>query len=143
MGLDQPTNAGCGIIGTRSSYGELFNALGGGVFATWWNLNESSTPFIAMWFFPRQNVPVDIQKGTPMPNSWGHPYALFQLGADCPVSHFSEHKIIFDLTFCGDWAGSTFGHMCPGLGDCKTYVQNNPQHFEEAYWLINYVRVYQ
>jgi len=52
-------------------------------------------------------------------------------------------KSFLDLTFCGDWDGSVFGSDCPNKGSCQSYVQNNPSDFEEAYWSVNYVKVFQ
>jgi len=61
----------------------------------------------------------------------------------CPASHFSNMNLVFDLTFCGDWAGNVFASQCPGKGSCNSYVQNNPKDFTEAYWSVNYVKVFQ
>jgi hypothetical protein len=49
-------------------------------------------------------------------------------------------NLIFDLTFCGDWAGNAYQG---GNGACVAEVQLNPQNYTDAYWLINYVKVYQ
>lgn len=75
------------------------------------------------------------------PNNWGLPVARFDFGADCPSQHFTNQSMVFDLTFCGGWAGSVFKEDCPGKGDCDTFVQYNPSQFTEAYWLINFVKV--
>lgn len=141
----QWSNQGCGILGAEGSYGEPFNERGGGVYATWWDPEGqlSGKPGISTWFFGAGNVPQDITDGNPQPWTWGKPYAHFDLTAsNCPSSHFANHQIVFDLTFCGDWAGSTFTSQCPGLGDCVSYVQNNPAKFVEAYWVVRYVRVF-
>ena len=49
----------------------------------------------------------------PSPESWGLPMVHFPLGQDCDEEHFSKLKIVINLTFCGDWAGSKFSW---GLG---------------------------
>jgi len=136
----QGENQGCSIESNIQNFGASFNSLGGGVYATLWNDSN-----IATWFFPRGNIPSDITSGHPNPSSWGLPYARFELGANCPISHFSEMNIIINLTFCGDWAGNVFPEQCPNdsNGNCVAYVQNNPSAFTQAYWLINYVAVYQ
>ena len=79
-----------------------------------------------------------------MPDSWGLPYARFEIGDNCSADHFVSHNIIFDTTFCGDWAGNTFqDSVCSSAGmSCESFVANNPSEFSEAYWLINYVDVY-
>jgi len=129
-------NQGCGIVG--GNYGAPFNAGGGGVYALEW-----TDDYIQAFYFPRNSIPVDIQNGKPDPSTWGRPYAFFALGANCPDVHFDDMSIVINLTFCGDWAGDLFGTQCPNLGTCNSFVQNNPQKFKEAYWLINYMAVYQ
>eukprot|EP00043_Microstomoeca_roanoka_P001225 m.31634 g.31634 ORF g.31634 m.31634 type:complete len:345 (+) comp10701_c0_seq2:165-1199(+) len=137
---NQYGNQGCSILGKHDSMGNPFNAHGGGVFATLWDPSVG----IQVWYFPRDAIPSDLVKNQPAPSQWGEPYAAFQLGADCNHSHFSNMNIIFDLTFCGDWAGSVFAADCPGLGSsCNDFVAKNPSAFTEAYWDVNYVKVYQ
>jgi hypothetical protein len=53
---------------------------------------------------------------------------------------------IFDDTFCGDWAGNVWSSTpyCASLANtCVNYVQNNLFAFTRAYWLINFLKVYQ
>jgi len=138
---DQYSNQGCSIIGAGGTYGSSFNAAGtsgGGVFATQWEASG-----IYMWYFPRNQIPSDIAKKQPNPAGWGLPYAAFTFGGSCSASHFANQQVIFDLTFCGDWAGSVFGTDCPGKGDCCSFVANNPGAFYDAYWGIYSVTVYQ
>ena len=56
-------------------------------------------------------------------------------------------QIIFDTTFCGQWAGDkdvwAQGSCGKKAATCEAYVQNNPGVFKEAYWLVNSVKVYQ
>jgi len=134
----QGANQGCGIIGNQNTYGAPFNANGGGVYVTEWN-----STLIRMFFFPRGQIPSDIQQQKPNPDSWGKPYAYFEEGADCPANHFNDETMVINLTFCGDWAGAAFGSDCPNHGDCASFVRNNPKSFTEAYWLINSITVYQ
>jgi len=130
-------NAGCGIQTGQGTYGQSFNDHQGGVFVMEW-----TTSYIQAFYFPRSGIPGDIANGNPNPAGWGKPYAYFQLGGNCPTSHFANHQLVLDLTFCGDWAGAVFGSQCPGKGDCATYVKNNPNDFADAYWIINYVKVF-
>ena len=132
-------NAGCSIIGNENSFGANFNSNGGGVYAMEWTSN-----YIRVFFFSRANIPLDIMSGNPNPDSWGKPVGYWTLGSNCPSSHFHEHFIIFDTTFCGDWAGSTFATDCPAYTGqtCASYVQNNPAAFRDAYWFINSLKVY-
>jgi len=135
----QFTNQGCSIVGEKGSYGVPFNDAEGGVYVTEW-----TSSFIRMFYFSRNNIPSDIQYGNPNPNNWGKPYAFFELGENCPPSHFTAQNIVINLTFCGDYAGGkNFKTDCPQDGDCTTFVRNNPKAFDDAYWMINYVSVYQ
>lgn len=137
----QYSNAGCGIIGPGNAVGASFNYNGvkGGVYAMEWTINQE----IRTFYFPRYAVPWDLQTGNPQPDSWGKPYARFLLNDQvCPSWHFQNHKIIFDTTFCGDWAGATFNDACHTQQQCWEFVKYNPQEFTEAYWLINAVTVY-
>eukprot|EP01116_Phalansterium_solitarium_P003391 TRINITY_DN14210_c0_g1_i1.p1 TRINITY_DN14210_c0_g1~~TRINITY_DN14210_c0_g1_i1.p1 ORF type:complete len:347 (-),score=134.92 TRINITY_DN14210_c0_g1_i1:493-1509(-) len=135
---NQYPNEGCSVSGALGSMGNAFNDNGGGVYATEWLPGS----FIRMWFWPRGAIPADVTAAKPVPDSWGLPYALFQLGANCPSSHFVEQQIVFDLALCG-WAGGEFSSMCPGLGTCEAFVGGKPSAFSQAYWLINYVQVFQ
>ena len=137
----QSSNAGCDIQDTRTtSYGTGFNSAGGGIFATQWTSAE-----INIWFFPRSSIPANVQSYSPDPTQWGEPVAQFQGGCDIDA-HFQNQQIVFDDTFCGDWAGSVFESdaQCSGLASsCQDYVQNNPSAFTDSYWLINSLKVYQ
>ncbi|OJZ92578.1 glycoside hydrolase family 16 protein, partial [Aspergillus luchuensis CBS 106.47] len=136
----QSNNAGCGITDPDgTSYGTAFNANNGGVFATEWTSDA-----ISIWFFERGSIPDDIDSGNPDPDSWGSPVARFQ--GDCDIdAHFDNLQIIFDTTFCGDWAGNVWGSgSCASVASsCSDYVANNPEAFAEAYWIINSLKVYQ
>jgi len=95
--------SGCGVSdGRPASWGKTFNKHGGGVYAVEWT-NE----YIRIFFFPRSKIPRDITMGQPNPAKWGKPSANFYGGCDIP-SHFVNHNIIFDNTFCGSWAGPAF-----------------------------------
>ncbi|EXL95206.1 hypothetical protein ACKRZS_014432 [Fusarium odoratissimum] len=137
------TSAGCGQnTSDNQNYGDGFNDIGGGVYATEWTSDH-----IAVWFFHRGRIPQDIQSGNPTPSSWGPPAAKFNGGKGCNIDdHFKENNIVFDTTFCGDWAGSpdVWGKNpeTSSLGDCKDYVANNPADFKNAYWLVNSIKVY-
>ncbi|KAJ9634856.1 uncharacterized protein PV06_05774 [Exophiala oligosperma] len=140
----QAMNAGCQILATndRASYGTQFNQGQGGVFATEW-----TSTAINIWFFPRGSVPSDIASGSPDPSSgsWGTPMSSFAGG--CTIDNFfSNHQIVFDTTFCGDWAGSVWSTdpVCSSKAStCEDFVQNNPSAFLDAYWSVNSLKVFQ
>jgi len=129
---------GCGIVANMMNYGTPFNAAGGGVYVMEW-----TETFIQMFYFDRNNIPADIKAEKPQPTTWGKPYAYFVFGANCAPSRFANQTVVINLTFCGDWSGRLFNAQCGNLGACNAYVKNNPTHFTEAYWRINYVSVYQ
>ena len=127
--------------GDNQNYGDGFNDLGGGVYATEWNSDH-----IAVWFFPRSAIPGDITSGSPDPSGWGAPTAQFEGGSGCDLDdHFMNNQLVFDTTFCGDWAGSVWSDdsTCSALAStCEDYVAANPSAFEDAYWLVNSIKVY-
>ncbi|KAH6654982.1 concanavalin A-like lectin/glucanase domain-containing protein [Truncatella angustata] len=129
-------NAGCGVLGSTSSYGSGFNSDGGGVMAMEWR-DEG----IRMWQFARDSIPSDITNKSPDPSSWGTASADFP-NTDCSISsHFTNQSIIANIDLCGDWAGNVYADSgCPS--DCETYVANYPQAFTNAYWEFGAFQVY-
>ena len=137
----QPPNAGCGVSDPRpASYGPELNAAGGGAFAAEWTARG-----ISIWFFARDAIPEDVAAGAPAPNTWGNPAARFAGPCDFDAA-FRDMRMIFDTTFCGDWAGSVWDQDagCKALAPtCAEYVEKNPEAFKQAYWGINYVKVFE
>ncbi|KAF8264590.1 concanavalin A-like lectin/glucanase domain-containing protein [Lactarius quietus] len=147
-------NEGCGVRFSDphrpyTSYGAPFNVGGGGYYAMY-----KGRDAVKIWFFPRwsKNIPAAIQYGVPRgysvkPDdpSWGEPDANFPFDDTlCHEEHFDAHKIVFDLTFCGDWAGTAWSNSecAERSNSCVDFVNNNPSEFREAYWEINSLRVY-
>ncbi|KAI9781699.1 MAG: hypothetical protein M1816_002223 [Peltula sp. TS41687] len=134
-------NMGCGVWDHNTqSYGTIFNRGGGGVYAMEWTSQR-----IAVWFWPRDRVPWDVQSPQPDPSRWSDPVAQFR-GNGCAIdSYFRDHQIIFDTTFCGDWAGNVWGTSgCLAKAPtCNEYIANNPSAFKEAYWEVKSLRVFQ
>lgn len=133
-------NKGCTSLG--GAFGNGFNSAGGGVYAMEW-----TSETINIWYFSRGSIPADINNSNPEPSTWGKPTAEFKGGSGCDIdSHFKDNQIVFDTTFCGDWAGATFSQdgTCSALGSsCQDYVQNNPAAFKESYWAVNSLKVYE
>ncbi|KAJ5195580.1 uncharacterized protein N7498_009018 [Penicillium cinerascens] len=134
---------GCVIEGQKGSYGTSFNKQGGGVYAMEW-----TEQYLKIWFFPRDYIPPSITNGDPDVSKFGTPMALVEEGCDVANS-FKAQSFIFDTTFCGDWAGGVFGKSgCPmsssdPFQSCHNFVANNPSAFEQSYWEINSVKIYQ
>ncbi|KAJ6115198.1 concanavalin A-like lectin/glucanase domain-containing protein [Penicillium sp. IBT 16267x] len=134
-------SGGCGIVDPNpESYGGIFNGAGGGVYVTEW-----TSHVIRVWHFSRSKIPANIQSGSPDPSTWGIPVASFSGGCDIDAQ-FSNLHIVFDTTFCGDWAGGAWASskLCASKAPtCVDYVQHNPRDFEESYWRVNSLKVYQ
>ncbi|THH09182.1 hypothetical protein EW145_g2200 [Phellinidium pouzarii] len=131
------SNSGCGITDwSRVSYGETFDAQGGGIYAMLWD--ETG---IAVWYFYRVSIPKDILVGQPQPTTWTTPSASLSPGGCDPFQFFVNHSIIFDITFCGDWAGNTYATTPGCTGTCQEHLQD-PTNFVNASWSINTLKVY-
>jgi len=139
-------NQGCGTqVVAPDSYGKDLNDVRGGYYA----LARSKDYGIKVWFWPRKlfHVPEDVREdsGTVEPDQWGTPTAYFPTGGNCNYKdHFDPHMVVFDLTFCGDWAGSPSVWPASGCSplSCNDFVDQNPKAFADAYWEINSLRVY-
>jgi len=154
------SNEGCGVSFSNNdtsgldrigaSYGAPFNNNGGGYYA----MSKSQATGIQVWFWERDSssVPPEISQGAQggqgvFPSiAWGEPVANFpMLPGYCDYgSHFNAQRIVFDLTFCGDWAGSVWpqSSCASRASSCDDFVNNSPSSFSEAYWTINSLRVY-
>jgi hypothetical protein len=128
------------VTTNTGAYGNGLNAQGGGIYAMQW---ESSGIYV--WFFPRNAIPAGFTSGNPTPATWGQPMASFS-SAGCNFdTFFANQNIVFDTTFCGDWAGSVWASSsCASkAATCNAYVNANPGVFSNAYWAINWVKVFQ
>ena len=133
-------SAGCGVSDPdTSSFGLQFNSNRGGVYAMEW-----TSEAIKVWFWSRSSIPLNILSGRPDPSTWGLPDA--NMAGSCDFdSNFQNHQIVIDNTFCGDWAGNTWGNSCQastGVSTCAQYVGENPSAFSNMYWDINSIKVY-
>ncbi|RDW92231.1 hypothetical protein BP5796_01625 [Coleophoma crateriformis] len=137
-------NAGCSATSEdTASYGSGFNAAGGGVYAMEW-----TSSVINVWNFHPSNVPSDITSGKPDPSTWGLPSFSSKGGSGDIDTHFIDHNMIFDTTFCGDFAGNSYfwsqtSCYSTSYPTCNSYVAANPTKYQDAYWLVNSVKVYQ
>ncbi|TDL28057.1 hypothetical protein BD410DRAFT_894166 [Rickenella mellea] len=137
-------NQGCGTSFSKpGSYGSQFNIMGGG----WYVMQRTAQDGISVYFWSRNDarVPAVVKYGAPLivlDPTWGAPEAYFPKDSCDYSTHFDAHQIIFDLTFCGDWAGNTFASSNCGKGTCEDFVNTNPKAFVNAYWEIDSLRVY-
>jgi hypothetical protein len=116
-------NSGCSVNANSSAsytYGTPSNSNGGGVYATEWTSN-----YIQTWFFPKGSVPNDITSETSRPS-----------GSSCNIdTHFMNQSLVFDTTFCGDWAGGVWegDPVCSTLANtCANYVAGNLSAFSNT-----------
>lgn len=137
-------NAGCGVSGGDSTYGQALNADGGGIYAMEWR-----DAGIRVWFFPRDSIPADIPDDisnttAPDPGTWDEPLADFP-STHCDISnHFRNQSIVANIDLCGQLAGAVDVYSkqdgCPGT--CSDFVATHPEAFETAYWEWKSWRVY-
>ena len=136
------SNQGCSFHDDSSqSYGSGFNQAGGGIFAMEWTSSG-----VSIWRWIGQGggptAPADVLSDTPNPANWGPSSANWaSSSSNCNFAQdLSQHNIIFDTTFCGQWAGSAYPG---GLDACQDFVANNPSAFTNTYWGVNSLKVYQ
>lgn len=92
-------HAGCGYFvdamtypGASTTYGDGFNAVGGGVYAMEW-----ASDLIKIWHFERASVPADITSGNPDPAAWGLPMGVFG-GDTCDVdTYFNQMRLVINI----------------------------------------------
>ncbi|KAF4618498.1 hypothetical protein D9613_010032 [Agrocybe pediades] len=149
-GAHSTNNQGCGIrAASNNTYGKGFNAIDGGMYAMKWDSTG-----IEVYFFKRGSIPKDIIAGELQPSKWGKPQARWPASSCNPSKYFVDHRIIFDTTLCGDWAGNVWGssgvpgqeRSCKartGYARCEDFVRANGAAMKEAYWVIKSVRVWQ
>ncbi|KII90816.1 glycoside hydrolase family 16 protein [Plicaturopsis crispa FD-325 SS-3] len=135
------SNQGCVVTDpSTSSYGAGFASAGGGVFVT-----EFAEAGISIWFFPRSSVPSSISGNASSidTSSFGTPVANWPTGGCSVDSFFQAQHLIFDITLCGDFAGASniFSQTCTGV--CyNDYVIGAASNYDNAYFEVDYVRVY-
>lgn len=88
-------NIGCGFTAPASdtsSYGDGFNAVGGGVYAVLWD-----SEYLRVWHFARGEVPDDVEAKEPEPEGWGLPQGVFG-GRGCDVDgFFRDMSIVINI----------------------------------------------
>lgn len=136
-------NVGCGRTTQQTNtYGSGFNDGNGGVYAMEW-----TTDAISIWFFPHSNVPSNVQSDSPDPSSWSAPLARFPNNNCDLFEHFQQQQIVFDTTFCGDWAGESSVWASSGCSSqkyptCQSFVADQGLAFSNAYWTVRSLKVY-
>ncbi|ORY92650.1 concanavalin A-like lectin/glucanase domain-containing protein [Leucosporidium creatinivorum] len=131
-------NLGCAVIDTSTEFsGKGLNDAGGAVFATLFD--ESG---ISIWRWTKGTAPSDTTNGDPRPSNWGKPVAQWAASSCDMDDFFGPQKLIFDITLCGDWAGSDDVWASAGYSkSCSTMVQD-PTNFVNAVFEVNSVQVF-
>ncbi|RAR07383.1 anaphase promoting complex subunit protein [Stemphylium lycopersici] len=134
---------GCGVEAPRGTFGREFNAGGSGIWAA-----QVEADGIKAWFFAREDEPADLNSEHPDPKSWPNPVMNFVGDDGCSVPDtFKKMKIIINITFCGANAGEeAWSGECStatNVDSCARFVAMNPEQFEDVYFAINSVRVFQ
>ncbi|WFC98894.1 hypothetical protein MYAM1_001627 [Malassezia yamatoensis] len=148
-------NSGCRIETNNTNTataGSSFNSKGGGVVAMQRDFSDGGSG-IRVWIWDQsQSMPSDVSKpgNTVDPDQWGTPAADFgrlscEGGGDA-TDLFDAHKIVFDITLCGDWAGNAYSlnPQCPSkYQSCSNQVGQAGSSFDDAYWTVKNLYVYE
>ncbi|KAF8742061.1 Glycoside hydrolase family 16 protein, partial [Rhizoctonia solani] len=146
---DETGNQGCGQLNSKpNNYGKSFNDNGGGVYAMKWDRSG-----ISIYFFPRDEIPSDIENEAPRPDRWGTPVGNWPAQSCDPFEFMSDHIMIFDTTLCGDWAGNAWqssgiagqARTCAdmtGYNTCLDYIRNEGSKLKDAFWEVKSVKLY-
>ncbi|KAI0311482.1 glycoside hydrolase family 16 protein [Amylostereum chailletii] len=131
------SNTGCTFFDNDpNSFGTGFNDVGGRVMAV-----LRDTRGIFMWSFSRADVPKDITAGTPNPNNWSSPRAYWSSNTCDFDEHFGAQTIVLNTDVLGDWAKSDLATSnCP-VTDPTALVATG-SHWENAFWKVNYIAMY-
>lgn len=89
---------------STNNYGTGLNSAGGGVYAMEWTSSQ-----INVWWFQRNGTMANQLSASGAAaqamdtSTFGTPTASFVGGSGCDIdSHFKNHNIVIDTTFCGD-----------------------------------------
>lgn len=134
--------AGCIVTNTSpASYGQAFADAQGGMFVA--ELAESG---VSIWFFERKSVPDALKNNETRidTSSFGMPMGNWPSGG-CNINQFfAPQTLVFDITLCGDFAGSPqfFPQTCPGNCYLDYVINNGTSQYANAYFDVGYVRVF-
>jgi len=145
-------DTGCAISGTQDGdFGVQYNRNHGGVHVLDWNQKSG----IRIWFFPRGQIPEDIEAGHPNPSNWPNPRAAWPATHCPPDRFFKSHVATFTNTMCGTWAGSdaVWSQKAPGQKQscaahtghktCESWLKSGKANMDTAYWKIKSLKIYQ
>jgi hypothetical protein len=137
--IGQYEGTGCSVIEANGPWGSPQ----GGVYATQWT-DEN----ISVWSWPAGQAPADIVSGAPNPSSWGLPHMSVK-SSTCDIQKaFRNQKLVLNIDFCGVTAGNQdiWNAQCAGptgTPTCNAYVAANPDEFNDVYWKISSIDIFQ
>lgn len=139
-----PGALGCSIAAPKNysvngkkmaTAGPEFNKQGGGVY-----VHEWAEDGIAVWLFPRGDLPADLEAGKPNPKTWKQKPLAKWTGKGCDFAKaFKPQQLVINIDLCGQWAGQDFPG---GWNKCNDYVTNTPKAFDEAFFDFASIKMY-
>ncbi|XP_006456189.1 hypothetical protein AGABI2DRAFT_211022 [Agaricus bisporus var. bisporus H97] len=135
-------STGCIVTNdSPASYGPDFANARGGVF-----VGELSETGVSIWFFERSKVPDVLSNNASKidTSAFGTPTGNLPSGG-CEIDkYFEPQTLVFDITLCGDFAGSPqfFPATCTGNCYLDYVINNGTQQYANAYFDVGYVRVF-
>lgn len=142
-------NPGCRVEmnGTSTpTWGAALNSAGGGIVAMERSFGTTGQG-VRVWYFANSaasSLPSDLKAGSSSlnPDNWGTPNAHLPISS-C-YDDFSAHKIVFDITLCGDWAANTYAESgCSAkFAACSSQVAYNGSSFASAFWEVSSLRLF-
>ena len=62
------------------------------------------------------------------------------------TNYFKDLRLIINTTLCGDWAGNQYvdenNPSLRGWDVCKEAIKSTYYKMEDAYWLINWIKIF-
>jgi hypothetical protein len=123
---------------------------------------EWTSSAVHIWFFPPNGIPASLTSAASYSPTYSHPdtsaFGIPSASFAGPCSNsfrnkFFNHTIVLNTNFCGGWASGSFGKgdatqcsLLEGITpeeSCRNFVASHPKAFEEAYWGIRSLRVWQ
>ena len=139
-------NNGC-EFNTEDSFifDDGFNNVDGGVYVIEWTFEH-----INIWFWPRGRAPSDVTGVNPNPIAWSTPTVSYRQDQGCIMDdHFQNMRLVFDIAFCGDWAGQPAifdaDGQCPGTCEDTEQspgVQGRVLEYEQLKGILWYCRCF-
>ncbi|KAM0750326.1 glycoside hydrolase family 16 protein [Meredithblackwellia eburnea MCA 4105] len=141
---------GCGVRSvSKTSYGQAYNAKGGGVYAMEW-----TSAGIKVFHWTKGSVPADIRQGKPNPAKWGVPDNFVASKSCNPFTHFKNLMLVINTNLCGVWGSGVWNQdlsyaggarscsAITGFSTCEAYVRSQGKKLGQMYWTINSIKIY-